>query len=341
IHAPNDDRLFPGRHHDQIVGEVTEEWAADRIIAHRGTNESAMFEVLWKSGDRTWLNVNQARDLKLIDAYLELMGADKIDALEEGTGEPPSDDPQIYLGNLNIAPTYKYKVEAEGATALPNSVFPPTDLSIPSPTSLSDTITLSCNPIMPRDSPGPTYHGYHPYPNHQQRHGQYRHDKGRSHPGGYSAPPKHPYFTLQEDTQRVNVQTDRQGPIITYISPVQVRLFLEFDKSVNQTSPGLRGQLVVPLGYHDFAQTYNSVPRDRFKWRVSELKKTVVKGDGHSPDDVRWDWVIPRDSETLKFPAIHTFFLDKNYDVLRKIKVLNGKGIVDEDRALMLEKAFD
>ncbi|KAG6825471.1 hypothetical protein H0H92_003614 [Tricholoma furcatifolium] len=194
---------------------------------------------------------------------------------------------------------------------------------------------------MPRDPSDYHSGGYQPYPNHQQRHGQNRHDHGRSYHGGPAAPPKHPYFSLQEDTLRVNIQTERKGPVITYLSPVQVRLFLEFDHAVNHASPSIRGQMVVPLGYHDFAQTYNSVPRDRFKWRVSELKKFVTKGLEGEPDEERWEWVVPRDSETLRFPAIHTFFLDPKYSVLRKIKVLNSKGLVDEERALMLEKAFD
>ncbi|KAG6871272.1 hypothetical protein C0993_003566, partial [Termitomyces sp. T159_Od127] len=102
IHKPNDDRLFPGRSDEQIIGEATEEWAADRITAHFGASDQAIFEVLWKAGDKTWLSYAQVKDLNLINPYLELVGAETIADLPEGTGNPPQDDPQTYLGQISF-----------------------------------------------------------------------------------------------------------------------------------------------------------------------------------------------------------------------------------------------
>ncbi|KAF8071827.1 hypothetical protein FPV67DRAFT_1447308 [Lyophyllum atratum] len=104
IHKPNDDRLFPGRLDTQIV-ETTEhegEWAADKIVAHRGTKTSAMFEVLWKAGDKTWMPHSQVVELHLLDPYLEALGLESISELEEGFGEPPQGDPQVFLGHLQL-----------------------------------------------------------------------------------------------------------------------------------------------------------------------------------------------------------------------------------------------
>lgn len=112
IHKPNDDRLFPGRLDAQIVDsdEHVEEWAADKVIAHRGAKDNAMFEVLWKAGDKTWMDLAQVRELKLLDAYLEVLGVDSVADLSDGTGNPTNDDPQIYLGNLQIEDSQNYKV---------------------------------------------------------------------------------------------------------------------------------------------------------------------------------------------------------------------------------------
>ncbi|KAG6913986.1 hypothetical protein DXG01_003037 [Tephrocybe rancida] len=46
IHKPNDDQLFPGRMDEQVVGTNEGEWAADKIVAHKGASTNALFEVL-------------------------------------------------------------------------------------------------------------------------------------------------------------------------------------------------------------------------------------------------------------------------------------------------------
>ncbi|KIM61931.1 hypothetical protein SCLCIDRAFT_79239, partial [Scleroderma citrinum Foug A] len=57
IHIPNDDRLFPGRLDEQIpeLGGATREWIVDKTLSHQGSHADAKFEVLWTSGDKTWL----------------------------------------------------------------------------------------------------------------------------------------------------------------------------------------------------------------------------------------------------------------------------------------------
>lgn len=99
IHKPNDDRLFPGRLDEQIVEPKANEWSAERIVAHHGICTRAMFEVLWKAGDRSWMSYEQVRDLNLLSPYLELVGVEKIeDLIDARSGIPPRDDPQKFLG---------------------------------------------------------------------------------------------------------------------------------------------------------------------------------------------------------------------------------------------------
>ncbi|KAG6812123.1 hypothetical protein H0H93_013997, partial [Arthromyces matolae] len=104
IHHPNDDRLFPGRLDEQVVEpeQHPTEWAADKIISHSGSKASALFEVLWKSGDKTWLMKSQVEDLELLQPYMDAIGIDSIGNLPVGTGKPPTNDPQVFSGSLII-----------------------------------------------------------------------------------------------------------------------------------------------------------------------------------------------------------------------------------------------
>ena len=63
-------------------GPATEnEWAMDMIWSHAGSGEDPIFEVMWKSGDITWMLFYQIRHLQALDAYLELMGVDSTSKL--------------------------------------------------------------------------------------------------------------------------------------------------------------------------------------------------------------------------------------------------------------------
>ncbi|CDO74640.1 hypothetical protein BN946_scf184822.g3 [Trametes cinnabarina] len=105
VHEPNDDRLFPGRLDTQVfeLEDKENEWAIDKIISHRGSGKQAMFEALWKSGDRTWVPFSAISHLQAMNAYLEAAGVSEIEALPEGSGVIP-DDPQIFAGAIGALP---------------------------------------------------------------------------------------------------------------------------------------------------------------------------------------------------------------------------------------------
>ncbi|KAG6905605.1 hypothetical protein DXG01_001725 [Tephrocybe rancida] len=89
-----------------------------------------MFEVLWKAGNKTWMSYEQVNKLNLLELYLELVGIEMISELIDGNGEPPHEDPQIYLGHLKS--THNISNE-EGAQPVPSSshISPPiTTLSL-------------------------------------------------------------------------------------------------------------------------------------------------------------------------------------------------------------------
>ena len=87
----------------QIVGEGAgdDEWAVDCIKSHAGTKANAVFEVQWKSGDVTWLPYYQITHLQALTDYLDLLGVKRVSKLLPGSGQPPADDPQIFLGALS------------------------------------------------------------------------------------------------------------------------------------------------------------------------------------------------------------------------------------------------
>ena len=100
IHEPNDDCLL-----DSQVAELEDnarEWAINHIISHSSSRENALFKVLWKSGDKMWVPSFDITALSAVAAYLELQGVEWLADLAIGTGKPPSNEPQISLGALQI-----------------------------------------------------------------------------------------------------------------------------------------------------------------------------------------------------------------------------------------------
>ncbi|KAG6868176.1 hypothetical protein C0993_006783 [Termitomyces sp. T159_Od127] len=108
IHHPNDDRWFSSRLYPELVAEMEleheNEWAADKIVSHAGSKNDAIFEVLWRAGDKTWLPYNQAQDLNLIQPYLEAIGVNSRADLPLGTSTPSTNDLQINLGSIRLLP---------------------------------------------------------------------------------------------------------------------------------------------------------------------------------------------------------------------------------------------
>ncbi|OCH85401.1 hypothetical protein OBBRIDRAFT_699259, partial [Obba rivulosa] len=80
IHEPNDDRLFPGRLDSQLLDlddpEGEREWSISKILSHRGSATDAVFEILWTSGDRTWVPYAQIPNVAALTDYLELLGVE-------------------------------------------------------------------------------------------------------------------------------------------------------------------------------------------------------------------------------------------------------------------------
>jgi hypothetical protein len=101
IHAPNDDRLFPGRLDSQVehLGGTEGEWMIERVRTHAGQGLGALFEVLWKSGDITWLPYEQIAKSTALEDYLESQGAQSIRSLQRGSGKPPK-DPELVISMI-------------------------------------------------------------------------------------------------------------------------------------------------------------------------------------------------------------------------------------------------
>jgi hypothetical protein len=157
VHIPNDDRLFPGRLDSQLGSgdDFEPEWAVDKILSHSGSKEDSLFEVLWKAGDVTWLPFNQIEHLNALTVYFEALGIEKIAELARGTGKPPMQDPQIFIGSLSFStiPPLSYKNSANLRSTL-SSFVPPNDQSISPPTSAFSTFPTSLTMSgMPPPSP--------------------------------------------------------------------------------------------------------------------------------------------------------------------------------------------
>ena len=142
-HIPNDDRLFPRRLDTQIgdTPDTEAEWAVNHILSHTGLKNDSVFKIKWKSGDVTWMPYYQITYLRALNEYLDLLGVKDIHKLPKGAGNPPCDDPQIFLGavaldlpqdpNLTNSMLHPYKTSADFVNH-PDSLlayshsFPPT-----------------------------------------------------------------------------------------------------------------------------------------------------------------------------------------------------------------------
>lgn len=128
VHIPNDDRLFPGRLASQIseLDDQENEWAIEKLTGHRGSGKLAIFEALWKSGDRTWVPYATIRHLGAMGEYLSAAGVESVDDLPEGMSQPP-DDPQVFAGavQLDISRSARRTgIRSESSRPLPPSRIP-------------------------------------------------------------------------------------------------------------------------------------------------------------------------------------------------------------------------
>ena len=97
---PNDDRRFPGRQLSQIAGlGKTEEWAVSSINTHHGKGADALFELMWKSGDRTWLPYHEISHLEALTQYFKAQGVSNISQLPRHIAK----DNSLPIGRISAA----------------------------------------------------------------------------------------------------------------------------------------------------------------------------------------------------------------------------------------------
>ncbi|KAG6871648.1 hypothetical protein C0993_002950, partial [Termitomyces sp. T159_Od127] len=223
IHHPNDDRRFPGRLYSQLIMESEPEheteWAADKIVNHAGSKNDAIFEVLWRAGDKTWLPYDQVQDLNLIQPYLEALGVANRADLPLGTGTPPTDDPQINLGAIELL---RYKSAPDSPPILTNR-----------PLFTTTHLPLACIELSSVSAPR----------SNQSVSMSYR---PKSH---YLA---HPLLAVRTDGL---VQLNAVDPNIV-IHPLQLAEYIKFDRAVCRRDASV--DQYMPAGYPEFATAYNA-----------------------------------------------------------------------------------
>ncbi|KAG6893837.1 hypothetical protein C0992_008485 [Termitomyces sp. T32_za158] len=224
---------------EQILGSEMEEWAAEKIVAHKGTRTNAMFEVLWLAGDKTWMNYEQVKELNLVEPYLELLGIEDIQHLPDGSGKPPSDDPQTYLGYISAA-------EIKTCTEAPTEELNPSYPFIPS---LQLNATRFQLAFM-------GFHGRHSPPAH----------------AGTRKPEGHPFIQQNPSDLIVTLWDPEQlEQSAICLHPLHLLLIVQFDEHVRAT----RGHpdYAEPAGYDEVAQFLNSVHPDVCHYRLSSKNK--------------------------------------------------------------------
>nr|GAT48782.1 gag-pol polyprotein [Mycena chlorophos] len=136
IHIPNDDRRFPGRLESQLgitTENTTNEWAVNKITNHYGRRSEALFEVLWTSGDTTWMPYSQANHLTALNEYFEVLGISDIRDLGYGSGTPPISDAQLFAGAIGLgSPCYTGHIRRDNLRSRKNFLclrgFPRTEM---------------------------------------------------------------------------------------------------------------------------------------------------------------------------------------------------------------------
>jgi hypothetical protein len=245
IHIPNDDRLFPGRMDTQIGdGPGTEdEWAVDKVRTHAGSGKDSIFEIIWKSGDITWMPYYQIGHLQALETYLELLGADNISKLITGKGKPPQEDPQVFLGALSI----KSPLPAPFQDSLPTTQIPsPTNsLTFPLTTHFLDLNDLFCSleslQLLTQIYPFIDM------------------------PEGIN----HPCFTRINNTEYAFVERDSSdNPHRAIIHVGQIAKYLDFDRTLRDGRK-IYSKSERPYGYENFALLFNNGVRHNDKRRMT------------------------------------------------------------------------
>ncbi|KAF7326222.1 Gag-pol polyprotein [Mycena kentingensis (nom. inval.)] len=124
IHIANDDRRFPGRLNSQLGVSVetnSNQWAVDKIVNHYGSKRKALFEILWKSGDKSWMPYEQTKRLQAFEDYLETSGVSDIRELTQGTAQPDPGAAELFLGAVSVQGVYNMPPDSPSSCALLSS----------------------------------------------------------------------------------------------------------------------------------------------------------------------------------------------------------------------------
>ena len=262
IHMPNDDRLFPGRMDTQI-GEgpdSEDEWAIDVIRSHAGSGEDLMFEILWKTGDITWMPLYQVKHVQAFENYLELLGINEVSKLPAGKGKPPREDPQVFLGVISL--------NALRNTSTKNSTITPSlsDISFLKP------IPHFTNFLDIKTQPSPGFLSLFPQ-SFKINFNQTQHHFDITMPQFPADEIFHTSFRRLNNT--AYLMTTKQSPQLAIIHAGQIAKYLEFDECLRQGKPILR-LAGIPIGYSEFATAYNegAHPDDRRRFSTFRLTST-------------------------------------------------------------------
>ncbi|KAG1787103.1 uncharacterized protein HD556DRAFT_1449162 [Suillus plorans] len=115
--------------------DTESEWVIDKVLAHSGRRVDSTFQILWKSGDITWLVYDQIAELGALKDYFTTLGIENVSELGDGLGNLPTGDSQVSAGCLSLGEsTYK------GLTTIPSS--PETSFSLTTDHSL---LLFACN----------------------------------------------------------------------------------------------------------------------------------------------------------------------------------------------------
>ncbi|THH32769.1 hypothetical protein EUX98_g1371 [Antrodiella citrinella] len=257
-HEPNDDRLFPGRLDSQVaeLPDQDEEWAIEKIVAHRGTGETAVFETIWKSGDRTWVPYPSVAHVGALAAYLEAVGIENIGDLPNGVGLPPLNDPQVFSGSLEFATPCETYIMSTDMTSLGQLDLP------------FDSLTLFHSPTSSYSLPIIHFPFVVPVC-------LYTHDPFLT----MHAPSGHAYFTHNIDgTGAVLARDLEEGSLdepYLYYASNELRSFSETDSLIRsgRFNP-MKHEL--PAGYSEFAENFNRDKQCRYGFAIVEDRRTRV-----------------------------------------------------------------
>ena len=227
----------------QISGaeDAEGEWAVERIRSHSGSGTDALFEIEWKSGDITWLPYYQITHLQALTDYLDLLGLTQITQLPRGTGRPPSDDPQIFLGS--IAPSL-----------VPSSIFC-FPLQVPI---LSHVLSYLTRPLRTLFFNPP-----HSFTSITLDLELLTFMPPSSHPGV-----NHPRFTRISATQYV--MKDPANYYATTLHVGHIVEILKFDEQVCLDN-GIHHVTGIPLGFAEFSDIWNTGAHPKDPCRVSKV----------------------------------------------------------------------